>query len=155
MLFTAKDDRSSLDNASVRQVQNLFSTWIRSDKAHAERIAAGYGYLSHARYQHCVHVDASALDVCLEWFACTREHNDIWPHLDSKKTPYVNVVRAEEILYHAPDLTELVREIYPVDEEVEEDEQDKGPIFVKMELPYVMPGVYTKICRLIWDTRCL
>jgi hypothetical protein len=157
MLFTVKDDRLSLNNASVDQVHNLFSAWIRSDEAHAERKAAGYGLISFPRYDYCVHVDARALDVCLEWFARTSEDHDPWPlsvhYQDFGKKAYVNVVRAEERLHLTPELTEAVQETYPEDEDIEEDEDDKGPLSVKMELSYVVPAVYTRMCTLVARTR--
>lgn len=152
MLFTVKDDRPSLDNASVERVHKLFSEWIRSDEAHTERKAAGYGHISFPRYDYCVHVDARALDTCLEWFARTHEDDDPWPlsvdYQDFGKTAYVNIVRAEESLQLTPDLNEDVRETYPEDEEFEDDEEDKGPVSVKMELSYVVPAVYTRMCTL-------
>jgi hypothetical protein len=46
MLFTVKDDRSALDNATVERVHKLFFEWIRLDKAHAERKTAGYEDIS-------------------------------------------------------------------------------------------------------------
>jgi hypothetical protein len=150
MLFTVKDDRSSLEKASIQQVQKLFATWIRSDEAHAEREAADYGRISYSRYEYCVHVDASALDVCLEWFARTSEDSDAWPmsvtYPEFEKTPYVNIVKVDRRLYLAPDLTELAQEIDSEDEDIEEDGDDKGPMFVKMELRYVQPAVYTRMC---------
>jgi hypothetical protein len=36
LLFTVKDDRSTLNNATVERVHKLFSEWIRSDEAHAK-----------------------------------------------------------------------------------------------------------------------
>jgi hypothetical protein len=51
MPFTVKDDHSTLNNASIEQVQKYFSNWIRSDEAQAEREAADYGLISFARYQ--------------------------------------------------------------------------------------------------------
>jgi len=148
MLFTVKDDRSSLDNASVDQVHKLFSEWIRSDEAHAERKAADRN-ISYPRYGYCVHVDSRALDACLERFARTREEDDAWPnHRDFGKPAYINMVRAEKELYLTPELTEAVRETFPEDEESEDEEEDNGPVSIKVELPYVMPAAYTQMCTL-------
>lgn len=128
----------------------LFSEWIRSDEAHAERKAAGYGHISFPRYGYCVYVDARALDTCLEWFARTREKDDPWPvsanYQDFGEPAYVNIVRAEERLFLTPELTEAVRERFPEDEEFEDDAEDKGPVSAKMELSCVVPAVYTRMC---------
>ncbi|CAO2651318.1 Nn.00g096150.m01.CDS01 [Neocucurbitaria sp. VM-36] len=152
MLFTVKDDRTTLDNASIERVHKLFSEWIRSKEAHAERKAAGYGRISFPRYDYCVHVDAQALDTCLAWFDRTHENDDPFPvsvnHEDFGEPAYVNIVRAEEKLYLTSELTETVREVYPEDEEFEDDEEDKGPVSVKMQLSYVVPAVYTRMSTL-------
>ncbi|KAF2852202.1 hypothetical protein T440DRAFT_506634 [Plenodomus tracheiphilus IPT5] len=151
LLFTVQNDRASLNNASIEQVHKLFSTWIRSDEAYAERKVSGYGHISFPRYTYCVRVDAQALDSCLEWFARTREYADPWMmseeyDCESGKKAYVNIVRAEEELYFTPELEEEVREVFPEDEEFEDDgEEDKGPVAVKMELWCVVPAVYTRI----------
>jgi hypothetical protein len=159
MLFTVKNDRSTLDNASVEQVNKLFSEWIRSKEAHAERKAAGYGLISFPRYDYCVHVDAQALDTSLAWFNRTHKTDDPFPvsgnYKDFGEPAYVNIVRVEERLYLTPELTEAVEEVYPEDEEFEDDENDKGPISVRMELPYVVPAFYTRSCKFSRCTKCL
>jgi hypothetical protein len=153
MLFTVKDDHSTLNNASVERVHKLFSEWIRSDEAHAERKAAGYGHISFPRYDYCIHVDARALDTCLEWFVRTRENDDPWPvsakYQDFGEPAYVNIVRAKERLYLTPELTEAVREKFPEDEEFDDDEEDESAIFIKMDLSCVVPAVYTRMCMCI------
>jgi hypothetical protein len=97
-------------------------------------------------------VDTRALDSCLQWLAYPHEDDDPFPigaYLqDSELTPYVNIVRAEETLSLAEDLTKAVVQTYPEDKELEEDPDDMSPISVKMELPWVLPAVYTNICTL-------
>jgi hypothetical protein len=158
MLFTVKDDRSSLDNASIHQVHQRFSKWIYSDEAQAERKAAGNGLISFPRYDYCVHVDARALDSWLQWLAYAHEDDDPFPigaYLqDSELTPYLNIMRAEETLSLAEDLTKAVVQTYPEDEELEEDPDDISPISVKMELPWVLPAVCTNMCTLNECSNC-
>jgi hypothetical protein len=68
---------------------------------------------------------------------------------DFKKTPYVNIVKVEEVLYLEPDLTELVQETDSEDKEIKDHEDDKGPMFVKMQLRYIPPVVHTRMCTLL------
>jgi hypothetical protein len=149
MLFTVKDDRSSLSNASVDQVHKLFTEWVWSDEARAERKTAGYGLISYPRYEYCVHVDARALDTCLEWLALAREDDGPWPQRVYLEHPgltaYVNMIRAEESLHLTPELTKAVIETCPEDEEIE-DPDDRSPISVKMELSCINPAFYTRMC---------
>jgi hypothetical protein len=95
-------------------------------------------------------VDAQSLNSCLEWFSLTQKHNEPWPremNYGHGKPAYVSIVRVKERLHLSPELTEAGKVRCPEDEEFDDDEDDRGPIFVKMKLPYVVPAVYMRIWR--------
>ncbi|KAF2035000.1 hypothetical protein EK21DRAFT_107632 [Setomelanomma holmii] len=137
LLFTVKDDRTSLNNTSVEDVHKQCSEWVRSDEAHAERKAAGYGHISFPRYDFCVHTNAIG------------------------KAAHVTIIRVDKPMVVKPDLTLDLSGGYVEGEEVyKEDEEDKGPISIKVHLPYVLPDVYTEMfsnddmARWTWGFSC-
>jgi hypothetical protein len=92
------EDRATLEGASPKDVRARHIFWARSDPLFvpfsnrtAKRIRAQDPIQT--RYDFCVHVDAAALQSCLEYIALPEEKRDIWPSRDS--APFVNVVTCQ------------------------------------------------------------
>ena len=147
---SVKEDKLSLDNASVEQVHKIFTEWTRSQEAQAEQTdATKTGRVSFARYTPCIHVAAQSLNGCLNYISLPQEEADQFllnvrdPALG--EAAYVNIVRVEKEWYFPSKLTgDWDRQVE--EEEIEEDcEEDRSVISVKMHLPYVLPAVYTRL----------
>ncbi|KAH4415114.1 hypothetical protein HBH92_073650 [Parastagonospora nodorum] len=149
LIFTVKEDKVSLDGASVGKIHGLFSKWTRSEEAFGEYREVGFGHVSRPRYTHCVHVDANALDSCLKWFDMPRDKAEKFyiSRRDAELgvAAHVNVIRVEKAMVLSPELTEMVLPGEAEDEEFENDEDDQGPVSIKLHLPYVLPDMYARL----------
>ena len=151
--FTVKEDKASLDGASIQDIHQLFTKWIRSEEAYAEYREVECGRSSFPWYSYCVHVDAQALDSCMGWFDLPRDKAEEFCLSLSPRDPelgvaaYVNIVRVENELVLTPELTEVVLPRDPEDEEFEHDvdDDDQGPVSIKMHMPCVLPDMYLRL----------
>jgi hypothetical protein len=63
MEITIKEDKETLDGATINQVRDMFNNWLQSDEAKAENNNTHYkGLYQFPRYTSCVYVDADAID---------------------------------------------------------------------------------------------
>jgi hypothetical protein len=63
LALTTKEDRESLDGATVQQVREIFKDWVRSKEARNKTgEGAPCGAFKSPRYTYCVHVDANVID---------------------------------------------------------------------------------------------
>lgn len=61
--LTVKQDRDTLDGASVDQVRDIFTSWVQGEEAKEELCdAPSEGPFSYVSYTYCVHVDADVID---------------------------------------------------------------------------------------------
>ncbi|KAF2464301.1 uncharacterized protein BDR25DRAFT_361805 [Lindgomyces ingoldianus] len=138
--WTVKEDRKTLDQASVDQVREIFKSWVEGDEAKEElRDAPHPGPSRYVRYTYCVHVDADAIDSVVN-----RAPQP--PKSDHKNIGYVNLVRlrpSDMIPYGG----------LPIDPEDEEHDKDEGDDnFVKVGLSSLDPERYgTLESAYFWD----
>jgi hypothetical protein len=62
MEMTPKEDKKTLDGATVDQVRTIFRRWVRSNEARAEINHEPCGAFRHPRHLYCVHVDTDVLN---------------------------------------------------------------------------------------------
>jgi hypothetical protein len=84
--ITVKEDKATLDGATVDQVRDVFKNWVQSEEAKAENNNEPYAEFQFPRYTYCVHVDADALDSVVN-----RAPQP--PEYDMYKIGYVNLVQ--------------------------------------------------------------
>lgn len=142
--MTPKEDKEALDGATVDQVRNIFTEWVRSDEARAEINNEPCGAFTYPRYTYCVHVDADVLDSVVN-----RAPQP--PSWDPRNIAYVNLVQ----LRHEAFAERLGLTVQETTNNHEEDkEQDDGDIdeseygeehFVKVPLSYVGPEHYNEL----------
>lgn len=115
--FTVKEDRKSLDGATIDQVRGIFNEWVKSDEAKAENNNTAYpAIVKYPRYNFCIHVDADAIDSIVR-----RAPQP--PQYDADEIGYVTLVQ----LLHDEELEDTKR-----CESGMEDEEDDGEDFTKM-----------------------
>lgn len=141
--FTVRDDRSSLNGASIEKVQALHMAWAESDESVAEQMEIAKTRTHHylARYSYCIHVDSAALNSCLKYFAVLQSRKAASSHLREgvqgvEENAYVNLV---SIPYPRP--------INADDAEAEAkvegwDLADDTPVSIRANLPDVLPEMY-------------
>jgi hypothetical protein len=144
--FTVRDDRSSLEGASVEKVRTLHMAWAESSESVAEQaeIAKTRTHYCLARYSYCIHVDSAALNSCLQYFAVLQSRKTTSSHLCEgdravEENAHVNLV---SIPYPRP--------INEDDAEAEAEEMgwdlaDDTPISIKANLPAVLPEMYGEV----------
>jgi hypothetical protein len=146
MEMTPKEDKEALDGATVDQVRNAFTEWVRSDEARAEINDGPCGAFTYPRHTYCVHVDAGVLNSVVN-----RAPQP--PSWDRRKIAYVNLVQLRHKDF-AETLGLPVQETTNDDEEDEEDEEIDGDIngsehedehFVKVPLSYLGPESYNQL----------
>ncbi|OCK72872.1 hypothetical protein K432DRAFT_387656 [Lepidopterella palustris CBS 459.81] len=132
--MTVKEDRETLDGASVDQVREIFKSWVQGNEAKEELRDAPYpGPFQYVRYTYCVHVDADALDSIVN-------RAPQLPKRDYKRIGYVNLVQLcarDMIPYSDPS------DVDPEEEEHDEDEGDEN--FVKVPLDCLDPERYAQL----------
>ncbi|KAH3943429.1 hypothetical protein HBI81_008120 [Parastagonospora nodorum] len=93
--------------------------------------------------------DANALDSCLKWFDMPRDKAEKFyiSRRDAELgvAAHVNVIRVEKAMVLSPELTEMVLPREAEDEEFENDEDDQGPVSIKLHLPCVLPDMYARL----------
>lgn len=61
--MTVHDDRAALEGATINQVRELFTAWVRSDEARDELGETPFpAALQFPRHTYCIYVDADAID---------------------------------------------------------------------------------------------
>jgi len=60
--MTPKEDKDTLDGATVDQVREIFKKRVQSDEAKAEINSLVTPTFQYPRYTYCLHVDADVLD---------------------------------------------------------------------------------------------
>jgi hypothetical protein len=142
--FTVRDDRASLDGASIETVRVLHAAWAESDEIQAEQeeaVKTQTHFL--ARYSYCVHVDTAALDSCLRYMSLSQREQDAF-YLSTRDpalgiAAYVNLIQTP---YPRPINADDDMGIIYEDGEEEAEALDKLPDFVKVHLPSVLPDIY-------------
>lgn len=144
--FTVRDDRSSLEGASVEKVRTLHMAWAESGESVAEQaeIAKTRTHYCLARYSYCIHVDSAALNSCLKYFAVLQSRKAASDKLCegywvAENNAYVNLV---SILYPRP--------INEEETQAEAEEEGWGlvedaPVCIKANLPAVLPEMYGEV----------
>ncbi|KAF2824328.1 hypothetical protein CC86DRAFT_468473 [Ophiobolus disseminans] len=143
MEMTPKEDKQTLDGATVDQVRNIFTDWVRSDEARAEINDGPCGAFTYPRHTYCVHVDADVLDSVVN----RAPQPPTW---DERSIAYVNLVQLRHEDF-AERLGLQVQETTNDDEEGEEEEGDDDESeygdehFVKVPLSYLGPESYNEL----------
>ncbi|USP74653.1 hypothetical protein yc1106_01927 [Curvularia clavata] len=140
MEMTPKEDKKVLDGATVDQVRNIFTEWVRSDEARAEINDGPCGAFTYPRHTFCVHVDADVLDSVVN----RAPQPPTW---DRRHIAYANLVQlrhedfAEELGIPVQDFTNNDEE-----DEEEDDASEYGDLnFVKVPLSYLGPESYNEL----------
>ncbi|KAF1847646.1 uncharacterized protein K460DRAFT_414353 [Cucurbitaria berberidis CBS 394.84] len=114
--MTPKEDKNTLDGATVDQVRDIFKAWVESDEAKAENGNETNATLNYPRYTYCVHVDAD--------------------------TAYVNLVQ----LRSEVDPQYIKYTEYSTEEEINEEEDEEEDMdHVKVHLDYIGAYSYNSL----------
>jgi hypothetical protein len=154
--MTLIDDNEKLDGASIEQVRDIFTEWVRSDEARLEMgEGAPCGAFTYPRYTYCVHVDADVLDSTVNRAPQPPEHDD-------RQIAYVNLLqlRFEDF---AEGMTHMQCFIHnfrrTVGDSIEDDDDDsewddieEDEDVVKVPLSYLGPESYDNLYdHFVWE----
>jgi hypothetical protein len=150
--FTVRDDRSSLEGASIDKVRMLHTAWVESDESLAEQMEHAITHTHFlSRYSYCIHVDAASLNSCLNYFSSLQNENPALPGRDPAPgmMPYVNLISTP---YPGP-LTQEEREnVRQQQQEAEEEAMELGwdltedrPVFIRAHFPSVPSEIYSEV----------
>lgn len=145
-----KEDRATLDGATVEDIRKIFTAWTKSKETVTERQAAiKIGAAGSPRHFYCVHVDAKALDSCLAYDKVPEDDQGQFWHGKRDPAlghgPYVTIVQKD---------LELEIRRYPEDgdgeEAGEDDEEDLDEVTsVKVHWESAVPHFYFSLNQAI------
>jgi hypothetical protein len=135
LALTTKEDRESLDGATLEQFRETFKDWVMSEEARNEMgEGAPCGAFKSPRYTYCVHVDADVIDSVVD-----RAPQP--PEYDRREIAYANLVQLSDGEWN-PEMADTGDD----DEDVEDEEDIEGDEnFVKVPLRYLGAESYNKL----------
>lgn len=141
--WTVREDRTSLNGATVETVRNLFTAWAKTEEVAAEQqTTIDLRIRDCPRYHFCIHIDAMAVDACLRFDTLPEDTQlKFWSHKRNPAlghAPYVTIIEKEY---------EVSENSYNPEEEEEDDDSDEEveAISIKIHWQCVVPDIYSSL----------
>jgi len=148
LAWTVREDRASLDGATIEDVRGLFTAWTKTEQAIAEQQRAVDSHvLGSPRYRFCAFVDAKALDECLRFDGLPESTQlQFWSRRRDPAlghAPYITLIEKIDDTIAPPQHDD--KDMKEEEEEEEDSDEEAVAISVKVHWRAALPDVFVAL----------